>query len=137
LPEEERMQQERAACRGIRGATQVDGDDPAAVEGAAGELLDELTRANGLRTEDVAAVVFTLTDDLAGANPAAAARAAGWEDVALLQVREHGGDAPLPRCLRVLVLWNTTVPQEGIRHVYLRGAAALRPDLGTRMGGRP
>jgi chorismate mutase len=46
-------------------------------------------------------------------------------------VREHGGDARVPNCLRVLLLVNTTVPQAEIRHVYLRGAAGLRPDLAT------
>ena len=35
----------------------------------------------------------------------------------------------LPRCLRVLLHWNTELPQSAIRHVYLRDAASLRPDL--------
>ena len=32
-------------------------------------------------------------------------------------------------CIRVLVHWNTEVAQEAVRHVYLREAAALRPDI--------
>nr|NIP85159.1 chorismate mutase [Planctomycetales bacterium] len=39
----------------------------------------------------------------------------------------------LPRCVRVLIHWNTEKPQAEIRHVYLRGAASLRPDLEERM----
>jgi len=35
----------------------------------------------------------------------------------------------LARCIRVLVHWNTDVPQSEIRHVYLGEAAILRPDL--------
>ena len=35
----------------------------------------------------------------------------------------------LPRCIRVLLLWNTDIPQQAVRHIYLREAAALRPDL--------
>jgi chorismate mutase len=34
----------------------------------------------------------------------------------------------LPRCIRVLVHWNTDLPPERIRHVYLGRARALRPD---------
>jgi chorismate mutase len=44
-------------------------------------------------------------------------------------VREHGADARVARCLRVLLLVNTTRPQADVRHVYLRDAAVLRPDL--------
>jgi len=119
------------ACRGIRGATTV---EDGGIEAATLELLDALVEANGCRLDDVAAVMFTLTDDLAGGNPAAAARTAGWSRVPLIQTREHGGDPALARCLRVLVLWNTSASQDQIRHVYLRGASMLRPDLAT--GGR-
>ena len=44
-------------------------------------------------------------------------------------VREHGVDARVPMCLRVLLSVNTPRSQAEIRHVYARGAAELRPDL--------
>jgi chorismate mutase len=118
-----------AACRGIRGATTVDGDGHEGVEAATVELLEHVVRANGCRLEDVAAVIFTVPEELTGTNPAAAARAGGWDSVPLLVVREHGGDTEVPHCLRALILWNTARSQGEIRHVYLRGAKALRPDL--------
>jgi chorismate mutase len=121
--------QRATACRGIRGATTVAGDGADAVDSATGELLDRLLEANGSQPQDVAAAIFTLTDELAGANPAAAARARGWDAVPFLMVREHGGAAGLPNCLRVLLLLNTTLAQAEVRHVYLHGASALRPDL--------
>jgi chorismate mutase len=112
----------------VRGATTLD-----ALPGAAGascvELLERMLDANGASVQDVAAAIFTLDDDLAGENPAAAARAAGWELVPLLMVREHGADDRVERCLRVLLLVNTARSQADIRHVYLRGAEVLRPDL--------
>lgn len=120
------------ACRGIRGATTVDGDGPEAVRQATMELLGALVSANGCRPEDVAAVIFTVSEDLPGANPAAAAREGGWEEVPLLVVREHGGERMVSRCVRVLLLWNTAMRQTEIQHVYLRGARALRPDLAVR-----
>jgi monofunctional chorismate mutase len=112
------------ACRGIRGAITV---EDGGVEEATTELLEAVVEANGCGLADVAAVIFTVSDDLAGSNPAAAARRNGWELVPLLVVREH--DQSVERCLRVLILWNTARAQRDIRHVYLRGARALRPDL--------
>ncbi len=113
-------------CRGVRGAISLDG--PGAVREATRTLLDALTSANGWQLEEVAAAVFTVTADLAGANPAAEAREHGWSAVPFLVVRE-GADWDMAPRLRVLVLWNTTKTQAEVRHVYLRDAAALRPDL--------
>lgn len=114
--------------RGIRGATTVDGPRPEIVTDAVGELLDEVQRVNQLRLEEVAAAIFTLTDDLPGAAPAAVARRHGWKDVPLLQVLEHGGATGIQRCIRLLVLWNTRKQQSDVRHVYLRDAVPLRQE---------
>ena len=114
--------------RGIRGATTVVGPRPEAVIDAVGELLDEIEHVNELNISEIAAAVFTLTPDLPEAAPAAVARSRGWSEVPLLQVLEHGGGTTIGRCIRVLVLWNTTKPQSEVRHVYLREAAILRAD---------
>ncbi|MGH7611741.1 MAG: chorismate mutase [Candidatus Dormibacteria bacterium] len=124
MPERERAW----ACRGVRGAVAV-GDEDGALEGAVGELLLQLLRRNEASAEDVAAAIFTIPEDLRGLNPAAAARACGFEAVPLLAVREHGGDQRVGRCLRVLLLLNTPRRQEEVRHAYLGEAAVLRPDL--------
>jgi len=117
------------SVRGIRGAITVDEAEAEDVRTATVELLDELRELNGCRTEDVAAAIFTLTSDLAGAAPAAVARRHGWDQVPVLQVLEHGGATAVPRCIRVLVLWNTDTPQSDVRHAYLRGAVTLRSDM--------
>jgi chorismate mutase len=109
----------------------VDGDGQEAVREATVTLLDTIVRANECRPEDIAAAVFTVPDELGWANPAAAAREHGWSAVPLLIVKEAGGSTEVERCLRVLLLWNTTRSQSAIRHVYLRGAESLRPDLST------
>ncbi|HUY24507.1 MAG TPA: chorismate mutase [Candidatus Saccharimonadales bacterium] len=119
-----------SACRGVRGATTVDvKDNDESLAEAVGELLLRILGDNGAVREDVAAVIFTVSEDLAGTNPAAAARAYGFESVPLLVVREHGGDQRVGRCVRVLVLLNTVLGQLDLRHAYLRGAEVLRPDL--------
>jgi chorismate mutase len=118
-------------CRGIRGATTVeDLDDKAdAVLEATKELLEAITAANDLQVENLAAAIFTTTQDLNAAFPARAARDLGWTMVPLLNTQEIAVPGSLPRCIRVLLLWNTDKSQEEIRHIYLRGAKALRPDL--------
>jgi chorismate mutase len=53
----------------------------------------------------------------------------GWVNVPLLCMQEMAVAGSLPRCIRVLVLWNTDLPPDQIRHMYLDRARALRPDL--------
>lgn len=117
--------------RGVRGATTVDADRPEAIEEAVHELLARLTEANDLDPDDLAAAFFSVTPDLTSCYPARCARTFGWDFVPLLDVREADGDpeTSLERCIRVLLLWNTNRPARAIRHVYLRGAQCLRPDL--------
>lgn len=123
------MDETRERCRGIRGAITVEGDGSEAVGEAALTLLNELVTANDCEREDVAAVIFTIPEELEGSNPSAAARRVGWDAVPFLMVKEHGGDTSVDHCLRVLIICNTIASQSEVRHLYLRGAAALRPDL--------
>ncbi len=115
--------------RAIRGATAVAQDSPEAIDQAVRELLDQLRHQNGLQPGEVVSAIFTVTPDLSSAFPAGAARAAGWHDVPLLCATEIAVPDGLPRCLRVLLHvqrpWNGSPP----RHVYLREATRLRPDL--------
>jgi len=119
-------------CRGIRGATTVEEDSAAAILAATRELLERIIALNDVHEKDVASVLFTVTSDLAAAFPAQAARELGWRHVALLDAQEVPVAGSLPKCVRVLIHWNTTKLQAEIRHVYLRGAASLRPDLGGK-----
>lgn len=115
--------------RGIRGAITVDEDSAEAIAAGVRELLDALVAENRIRPQDVAGIWFTATPDLTAAFPAAAVRSPGWERVPLLCAVEMAVPDGPPRCIRVLVLVNTPVGQDEVRHVYLRGARALRPDL--------
>ena len=116
--------------RGIRGATTISADEKQQVLSTTRELLASILAANpGLRTEDIASALFTVTDDIVSAYPALAARQSGWDQVPMLCTREIPVPEGLPLCIRVLVHWNTETPQKEIKHVYLREAVALRPDL--------
>jgi chorismate mutase len=121
------------SCRGIRGATSVEANDAEAIVAATRELLACIVTANGLAMEDVASAIFTATPDLDTAYPALAAREMGWSDVPLLCMQEMAVVGSLPRCIRVLLLWNTNRSADQVQHVYLNQARVLRPDLVPNM----
>ncbi len=119
-------------CRGIRGATGVRANDASSILAATRELLEQIVAANDLLVKDLVSVIFTATPDLDAAYPARAARELGWVNTPLLCAQEMVVVGSMPRCIRVLVLWNTDLSPEQIRHVYLGSARALRPDLMER-----
>lgn len=115
--------------RGIRGATTVETNTREAILEAAGELLGEIVSANQVERDHVASVIFTTTPDLNAEFPAVAARDMGWTDIALMCGHEMSVPGSLQRCLRILMHVNTELGVDEIKHIYLRGARALRPDL--------
>jgi chorismate mutase len=117
------------AVRAVRGATQVDEDDREQVLAATTELLAEVLRRNELSNEDLISVMFTATPDLHSEFPAYAARQMGITDVPLLCAAEIDVPGAMPRVLRLLAHVETQRSRAELRHVYLRGAAALRTDL--------
>jgi chorismate mutase len=119
------------AVRAVRGATQVDADEREQVLEATTELLREVLRRNGLCDGDLISVVFTATPDLHSEFPAYAARQMGITDVPLLCASEIDVPGAMPRVLRLLAHVETDLARADVRHVYLRGAAALRTDLPT------
>ncbi len=116
-------------CRGVRGATTVEANTRDEILKATRQLLALMIRLNGIEAADVASAIFTTTPDLDAEFPALAARQLGWLDVALMCGHEMNVPGALPRCIRILVHWNTDLPAHAIRHVYIKGATALRPDL--------
>jgi len=115
--------------RGVRGATTVDADEYNEIINRVKELLQDLQQRNGIKPADIAAIIFSSTPDLTAAYPAAAARQLGWDAVPLFGTQEIANPNGVPKCIRVLILWNTNRDQASIQHSYLRGAAVLRPDL--------
>ena len=122
-------------CRGVRGATTVETNTAEAILNATTELLQTMIEANTIEQERVASVMFTTTMDLNAAFPAVAAREIGWTDIALLNAHEMAVPGALPRCIRILLHLNTERTAKQIRHIYLREATKLRPDLAMQAGG--
>lgn len=117
------------AVRALRGAIQIDADDRQQILDGTTELLRAVLDTNGLTPDDLISVVFTATPDLKAEFPAYAARQMGIVDVPLLCAGEIDVPGAMPRVLRLLAHVETDRPRAQMRHVYLRGAAALRTDL--------
>lgn len=117
------------AVRAVRGAIQVDADEPELIFQGVREMLAAMLARNELEPPDVISIFFTATTDLTSCFPAAGAREVGFSDVPLLCASEIAVPGSMPRTLRLLAHVETTRPRAEIRHAFLGAAAALRDDL--------
>jgi chorismate mutase len=117
------------AVRAVRGAIQVDGDAREDILEGTAELVTAVLKRNELTSDDIISILFTATPDLTAEFPAYAARLLGLTDVPLMCAVEIAVPGAMPRVLRLLAHVETELARADLRHVYLRGAAALRRDL--------
>jgi chorismate mutase len=115
--------------RAIRGAVQVEANQREPIIEGTAELVAAVMARNELTTDDVISVLFTATPDLNAEFPALAARKTGFHEVPLLCATEIDMPTAMPRVVRLLMHVETPRQRSEIRHVYLRGAAALRLDI--------
>ena len=116
--------------RGVRGAVTVKENSREQILEATQKLLEEILERNPeMDPPEIASAIFSVTEDLNAAFPAKAARIIGWNMVPLFGAKEISAPDGIQMCIRVLIHWNTELPQEDIEHVYLGEAKKLRPDL--------
>lgn len=115
--------------RAVRGATTVERDEAMLICDATRELLAKILTRNNATCDDIISAIFTVSPDLRSEFPARAARDLGWDHIAMLCTVEMPVPGAIERCLRVLVHAELRGSQRDVKHVYLRGATALRPDL--------
>jgi len=113
----------------VRGATTVESDSSEQIAAATAELLSEIMVRNGLATDDIISAIFTVTPDIVSDFPARGARDLGWDEISLLCTTEIPVTGALEHCIRVLIHAESNRDRANLRHVYLRGAKTLRPDL--------
>ena len=118
--------------RGVRGATIANKNTKVEILDATRELLEKMMDSNpGMAPEDLASVLFTVTEDINAVFPAQAAREIGWYQVPLICAREIPVPDGIEMCIRVLIHWNSDRPQTEIKQIYLRESSNLRPDLSS------
>lgn len=125
------------STRGIRGAITVLANTPEEIEKATVELTNEIIAQNSIETKDIAFAIFTLTKDLNAAFPAKFARInCGFDLVPMMCYQELDVPNSIRMCLRALFTVNTDKAQNEIKHIYLKGAKALRADLSDNISNK-
>lgn len=115
--------------RAIRGATTVENNNMNEIIDETKLLLIKIVEENKLVEDDIISIIFSVTKELDAAFPAVGARQLGWTNAALMCTNEINVPGSLEKCIRVLFHINTTKSNNEIKHVYLKGAKVLRPDL--------
>ena len=117
--------------RGIRGATQLAADTADEMNSAVAELLTKMLEQNEVDPKAIGSILFTGTSDIHSIFPATAARKLNLQDVPLICAQELDIVGGLPLAIRILMHVNTEKSQQEIKHVFLRGAKVLRPDIAS------
>ena len=117
--------------RGIRGAITVNQNSKEEIFQAAQLMVTKILESNELQIENIGAIIFTSTNDLTAAFPAAGLRqlSSEFSFVPLFDAQETFVEGSLPMCIRVLILADIDKKPKEINHVYLGNAKKLRPDL--------
>ena len=115
---------------GIRGATTADTNTPEAIYEASVELVSKLVEINNIDKTQIVHVIFTVSPDITADFPAKAARLGlGWDTVPMICAQEIDVPLKIKHCIRMLITMYTHLDKSKIRHIYLKDAAKLRPDL--------
>ncbi len=117
--------------RAVRGAITVDDNSAADIIDETKLLLKKIVEENKIEQDDIISIIFSVTADLDAAFPAVAARQLGWTSTALMCTNEINVPGSLKKCVRVLMHINSDKGNAELRHIYLKGARVLRPDLGN------
>lgn len=113
----------------IRGAITAEKNNKECIWQNTKIMLNKIIEVNNLNINDIVSVLFTCTRDLDEAYPAVAARELGIVDAALMCVQEMYVKGSLEMCIRVALNIESDKKQSEMKHVYLKGAERLRPDI--------
>ncbi|MFP4698156.1 MAG: chorismate mutase [Eubacteriales bacterium] len=113
----------------IRGAITVKTNSEETINEATKELLKTILKSNNLKQEDLISIIFSATNDLNKQYPAVAAREIGLTDTPLFCVQEMNVEESLNMCIRVLLHSNKNIDKDKVKHIYLKDAKKLRPDI--------
>ncbi len=114
--------------RGIRGAISVEENTEELITLNTKILLEKIIEENKIDLDNIVSVIFSATKDLSKIYPAKVARDLGFSSVPLMCLQEMHVEYSLKKCIRVLITINCEKDFK-IKHIYLKKAAKLRPDI--------
>lgn len=111
----------------IRGAITAE-NTKEGIKEATVELLSAILKENRISKNDILFANFSATKDINEAYPAKYAREClNFSDVPMMCYQEMDVAGSLKQCIRVQIVTNKEI--EITKHIYLKGASVLRPDL--------
>lgn len=113
----------------IRGAITVSQNFEKDILEGTQELLNMIIEANELKDDEITAIYFTATKDLDAAYPARAARNMGIKNASLMCLQEMYVVGSLKKCIRICFFCEGNKDQNSVKHIYVKGAEHLRPDI--------
>ena len=115
--------------RGIRGAITVSENTINDIIEDTKVLLTKMIAENDIDQTEIVSIFFSITKDLNATFPAKAARELGLHDTPLLCLNELDVPNSLEKVIRILMHVNSLKKQTEMKHIYLKEAIKLRPDL--------
>ena len=113
----------------IRGAITVDSNTKEEIRDATIDMISKIIKSNNLCEDDIVSINFSATKDLDKLYPAVAVREYGFCETPLFCVQEMNVEGSLEYCIRVLIYCNKSIAKKDVKHIYLKKAKKLRPDL--------
>ncbi|HLR20418.1 MAG TPA: chorismate mutase [Tissierellaceae bacterium] len=113
----------------IRGAITVENNTKTEIINATKRLIKTIESTNNLNQDKVISMIFSCTNDLNKVAPSKAARDLDYTHIGLMNFNEMQVDNGLQKCIRVMILYDSDKQQNEIKHIYLKKAVKLRPDL--------
>lgn len=114
----------------IRGATTVENNNRLEIINCTKELINDIEIKNNLKKDNVICILFSSTKDLNAEYPAKAARLLEYTQCGLMCFPEMDIINSIEKCIRIMVLYQDfNIEQHNVKHIYLKGAKTLRPDL--------
>jgi len=122
--------------KALRGAI-CSSNDKDAISERVTELFDGLLELNGLSEKDLVSLFFSVTPDLDAANPASALRKSGRAGELAMMVFQEAAVQNGPAGIIRALLHCHIDGKRPLKHLYLKGAEALRPDWARPDWARP
>lgn len=114
----------------VRGATTIERNEAQNITERTTELIAEMKKHIDFSCTRAVNLFITTTADVTAFYPARAVRESGLlGDCPLFSASEPPIDGALEKCIRVMLTIDTEQKDFLPKHIYLRGARALRPDL--------
>lgn len=113
--------------RAIRGAVQIEADEPTKIAEGTKRIVEGMLTENQLSIRHVISFIFTVTPDLRSDLPPFVIHEAGWGDVPTLCAAELVTQGMIPRTIRLLAHVRWPFSDKDPEHVYLQGTTRGRP----------